>query len=231
MSSFKLGFGLLVGLMMSVAACNNSDASGSGGGDSASTSTSTSTGSSGATFHCCLNASAYDCPNKAALDKCAGGDIGACIANCNPMDPMCFQKCQQMAGAPDPSACSQVNQPVDAWCKSSGSTSSGGSSGSSGGSCVGDWTGADCTYDAQCGSGNHCAEGRCYPGGQGNPCTYDAQCDSSNCTNGCCQPGGSSGSGSGSSSSGGTCGSFGDACFLDLDCCDNYCDPNTSHCG
>lgn len=43
-----------------------------------------------------------------------------------------------------------------------------------------------CTWNSDCGAGNHCHDGECYDGSRGAPCHFDNECDSV-CTNNCCQ--------------------------------------------
>lgn len=129
---------------------------------------------------CCLNGSFHDCQSKAAFDKCAGFEVGACHAACSGGDFDCHMKCDmQAAGAThDPSSCNRVAS-RDSECSSGA-----GGGGGSGGSCVGS-RGVACTYSTQCSSGN-CTDGYCYAKSNGNPCTYSTQCNSGNCTNNCC---------------------------------------------
>lgn len=56
-------------------------------------------------YGCCLNGKCYDCPDKAALDKCAGFDLGACINACD--DYACMSVCsaKSRTATKDPSAC------------------------------------------------------------------------------------------------------------------------------
>lgn len=56
-------------------------------------------------YGCCLNGRCYDCPDKAAADKCAGFDLNACISKC--ADTSCFFECSAKArtATHDPSSC------------------------------------------------------------------------------------------------------------------------------
>jgi len=60
----------------------------------------------GPRYGCCLGARCYDCPDKAAADRCVGFDVNACIAACAG-NYACMSSCASKAStAPrDPSAC------------------------------------------------------------------------------------------------------------------------------
>jgi hypothetical protein len=59
-------------------------------------------------YQCCINAQCYVCPDKAAYDKCAGFDVGACFSACG-SDVACFSACNAKANAStkDPSSCTK----------------------------------------------------------------------------------------------------------------------------
>ena len=83
---------------------SSSSSSGSSGG------TSGTSGTTSGTFSCCLNKKGYSCPDKAAFDKCAGFDVGGCMAACAG-NPQCNMSCvqKQAASSPDPSSCTATN--------------------------------------------------------------------------------------------------------------------------
>lgn len=161
---------LLSALILTVlAACGAGD--GSGGNNSNNSNNSSNTGG---TYQCCLNGQFYSCGDKAAFDKCAGFDVGACHAGCE-ADFSCHMNCdlQAQSSKHDPSACSR-DASRDGTCTIS-----------SGGSCREQTGLTSCTYSTQC-SSNNCTKGKCYGNENGDLCTYSTQCKSNNCTNGCC---------------------------------------------
>ena len=148
---------------------------------------------------CCLNGSFYACPDKPSFDKCAGFDIGACLAACAPADFACFDRCNQMEAMSthDPSSCnrdaSRDNQCTTRGCSGAVGGSAcdidadcGGGFHCTQGHCYLDQAGELCDIDADCGGGNHCTQGCCYDGGLGAPCDIDADCSSGNCSQGTC---------------------------------------------
>jgi len=161
---------------------------GGGGGD----------GGGGSTFTCCINKAFYDCGNKAALDKCAGFDMGSCLAMCAPGDFMCIERCDEQlrTSTPDPSSCTRVAS-RDGDCNTGGVCVAGSSCtynsdcGSdkhcTSGRCYADKPGCPCTYNSECGSTGHCTSGKCYSDTVGSPCTYNSECGSdAHCTSGKC---------------------------------------------
>ena len=190
--------------MMAVVACGGGDGgNGGSGGAGAGTSTGTNTSTSVTSkFTCCINDAHYRCPDKAAFDKCSGFDIDACMQACTPGDFNCMDSCfmQWESATNDPSGCTE-----DATVQCGGT---GGTGGGTVGSCVGDWDGANCDYDADCNS-NNCFENKCYATDNGNPCDYDADCNSNNCYNNCCYAN-----------------SAGNPCDYDADCTSNNCYNN-----
>lgn len=198
----------VVGAML-IAACggNGGGNEGGNGGAGAGTGTGTNTGTGTGTgtsvnskFACCINDAKYRCPDKAAFDKCAGFDLDACIDMCTPGNFECMDTCfDQIANA--------TNDPSD--CTEDPSVTCGGSGGGGPvGSCVGQWDGKQCDYDADCAS-NNCFENKCYATTVGNPCDYDADCDSNNCYNSCCNSN-----------------SAGSGCDYDADCTSDNCYNN-----
>ena len=140
-----------------------------GGGTSASAS---------AKFTCCLNDVYYVCSDKAAVDRCASGgaaDFNACMADCAG-NPSCMAKCKPGAAAtPDPTACTKrVGEKCPPTSPADPSNPSGPVVLCSG---VG---GEKCSYDTQCGSGNHCTGGCCQGNTTNTSCSYDTQCGSGN---------------------------------------------------
>ena len=78
-------------------------------------------------FSCCINGDGYDCPNKAAFDKCAGFDFAACDAACAPSDGACHADCANQASnaSHDPSDCDpDANAPA---CNNNTTTTGSGS--------------------------------------------------------------------------------------------------------
>lgn len=154
---------LSAGIATALMACGSSGGSSGDGGAGGSTSASNS-------YHCCLNEDAYACPNKAAFDKCAGGDPQSCFDKCGVMDPPCLDECMSMLGNNDPSDCTKVSQPVSSYCSSTGSgTPSGGCHGQS------------CSSDHDCPDGQNCddATGACFEVDAdctGNDCSSDHDC-------------------------------------------------------
>jgi secreted trypsin-like serine protease len=59
-------------------------------------------------YSCCVDGTCYSCPTKAALDKCVGFDLGACLNACG-SNFACFAECQAKANASpkDPSGCTK----------------------------------------------------------------------------------------------------------------------------
>lgn len=153
-------------------ACGGPASTGGAGGGGAGGAGGAGGGPSGNGGSCCLNGSFHDCQSKAAFDKCAGFDVGACHGACSGPDFSCHMACDTQASSSthDASSCTRVAA-RDGECGSSLL-------------CVGT-RGAACTYSTQCSSGN-CTKGYCYPTSNGNPCTYSTQCGSGNCTDGCC---------------------------------------------
>lgn len=154
----------MLGMAMVAMACGSGSAS-SGGGTGAGSSASSS-------FHCCLNSDTYECPSDAALQKCGGGDPGACLAGCDGTDPTCFEKCMTMTTAPDPSDCTAVNESAATWCKSSST-----GTGSSGGGC----DGQSCQSDHDCPNNQNCNDAtlHCFDTSAdcfGNDCQSDHDC-------------------------------------------------------
>src|SRR4051812_28915839 len=74
----------LVLLLLGCGSASMPPPGGTGGGG-------TSSNGNGGT--CCLNGSFYQCDSKAAFDKCAGFDVGACNDACSASDFMCHQTC------------------------------------------------------------------------------------------------------------------------------------------
>ncbi|MBL9024220.1 MAG: hypothetical protein JNL21_18650 [Myxococcales bacterium] len=105
-------FGLVLGF-----ACGDSSSDDDDGGGA-------STGSGSSEFSCCINGDGYDCPNKAAFDKCAGFDFAACDSACGVSDAACHQDCAMQAAnaTHDPSDCDP--DPNASACNS-GTTGSG----------------------------------------------------------------------------------------------------------
>ena len=182
---------IVVGLGLLVAACSSDPAVSDGtngtnknavdGTDTAATDTGTANGSTTAgKFSCCLNDVFYACPDKTKFDACSGGagNIGDCIAACDPMDAGCQASCSKAGSKkPDPSGCA----------KQEGEACPGGGGGGGTAICTG-IGGKACTADYQCGSGNHCTDGHCFDNTTDTKCTADYQCGSGNhCTDGCCQ--------------------------------------------
>lgn len=95
-------------------------------------------------FSCCLNGDGYICPDKAAFDKCAGFDFGACASACAPSDGACHTMCGKQAAdaTHDPSDCDP--HPNAAACSDDGPTGSG-TTGS--GSCTPNAIGCDSTFE------------------------------------------------------------------------------------
>jgi hypothetical protein len=124
---------------------------------------------------CCLNQVFYVCSTKPAFDKCAGFDVAACFAACDPTNAGCFANCNQQASMSthDPSQCTH-DASRDNTCPSSGPV------------CVGTWNGQACDFTSQCSTG-HCNNHKCYADDIGNPCEFGSECNSGNCTNNCCQ--------------------------------------------
>jgi hypothetical protein len=157
----------MLGMAVLTAACGSGSAS-SGGAGGKSESTGNSVSSS---FHCCLNSDTYECPSDAALQKCGGGDPGACLAGCSGADPTCFEKCMTMVASPDPSDCTAVNESAATWCKSSSTGSS------SGGGC----DGQSCQFSSDCPNNQNCnsATGHCFENTAdcaGHDCAFDSDC-------------------------------------------------------
>jgi hypothetical protein len=166
---------VFAGIVAVLGACGSSGGGKGTGGSGA--------GSSSSSFHCCINASAYECPNKAAFDKCAGGDPQSCIDMCDPTDPACIDQCTANIGQNDPSDCKLVNEPVASYCGSGNGSGSGSSSSTGGGddpcngaSCSSD---VDCAGDfVRCNSVNHTCfdtHATC----EGNPCASEFDCPQS----------------------------------------------------
>lgn len=65
-------------------------------------------GGSGAST-CCINGRCYTCPTQAAVDRCLGFDLNACVAGCGG-DYSCYLSCQSRAAAAprDPSGCTPL---------------------------------------------------------------------------------------------------------------------------
>jgi hypothetical protein len=135
------GFCVLACALVSLVGCGDSSSGEDGAGGS--------TGSSSSQFSCCINGEGYDCPNKAAFDKCAGFDVGACDAACGLMDAACHQGCGEQAAAAthDPSDCDP-----DASAPACGSNNGSGGSGS--GSCTP--SAASCASSSECCDGLTC---------------------------------------------------------------------------
>lgn len=193
---------------MTVVACGGGDGGNGGGGNGGSGNSGTGAGNNtstsvGSQFTCCINASHYRCPDKAAFDKCAGFDIDACMQGCGFTDFNCMDDCfaQWDNATNDPSDC--VEDP-SAQCGGSGGTGGGGPVGS----CVGQWDGKQCDYDSDC-SSNNCYNNKCYATDNGNPCDYDSDCNSNNCYSNCCYGNGA-----------------GNPCDYDSDCDSNNCYNN-----
>jgi hypothetical protein len=184
-----------------VAACGSNGGNGNTGGNGGSGGDGGGhTSSTSSKYTCCINDKHYRCPDKAAFDKCAGFDIDACMQACAPSDFMCPGSCfDQAANATnDPSSC---QEDPSVQCGGSGG-------GGPVGSCVGDWDGSMCDYDADCTS-NNCFDNKCYGNDVGNPCEYDADCTSNNCYQNCCYDN-----------------SKGSPCEYDADCTSNNCYDN-----
>lgn len=192
-------FSMVLGF--AVVACGGGDGgSGGSGGNGGSGAGNTNVTSK---YTCCINDAHYRCPDKQAFDACAGFDIDACMQACSPADFDCMDGCfaQWESSSHDPSGCTE-----DATVQCGGT--GGGGTGGSAGSCVGEWDGTQCDYDADCDS-NNCFDNKCYATGNGNPCDYDADCASNNCYQSCCYAS-----------------SAGNPCDYDADCASNNCYNN-----
>jgi hypothetical protein len=186
---------IFVWLALGFAACSgngpgngngNEDLSGGGGGGDMA-------GGGGGGGTCCLNGAFYGCPDKASFDKCAGFDIGACLAACAPGDFSCFDKCNQMEAMSthDPSSCNR-DATRDPQCSVA--------------DCSAAVPGSSCDIDADCGGGSHCTQGKCWFNQVGSPCDIDADCGPGHCTQGCCYDD-----------------SLGRPCDIDADCASGNC--------
>jgi hypothetical protein len=162
----------VVTFAVALGACSSA---GHGAGGAGTTGSGMGTTVVSSSFHCCINADAYQCPGQAALDQCSGGNPETCFTKCG-TDPMCISQCTSMLGNPDPSQCTKVNQPVGTWCSG---TMPG--TGSSGGPPPALCHGQACQFDSDCPNGQNCdsATGHCFDLSAycvGNPCQFDSDC-------------------------------------------------------
>lgn len=184
--SFALAASLAV-----VAACSSSTTTTSGNGSSGTAEgdggvpapgdggmSGSDSSSPSAAFMCCLNGQFFGCPDKAALDKCAGGGaaLNECMLKCMG-NPTCVQGCQSggAGGAPDTSACTRTAS-HDSECTPT---------------CAGVehvTTDKSCSNNAGCTSSEHCFGGKCYLSSAGAPCSSTSECGNvAQCNSGCCE--------------------------------------------
>ena len=57
-------------------------------------------------YHCCVNRAYYDCPDPAAVARCAPPELAGCLMNCGVMDASCPEDCLSRYPV-DPSDCSR----------------------------------------------------------------------------------------------------------------------------
>jgi hypothetical protein len=149
---------------------------------------------------CCVRSDYYVCADHAAVEGCAGFDLGQCLQKCISTDLNCIRGCSQGASdASDPPGCRRdpshdglCGEKYDSGPSSTHSSSSTSSSSSNTtipkNPCGGDFLGVDCTAGA-CPAGGHCTNGKCYPSEDGNPCTFLSDCGGGHCVSGCCSSG------------------------------------------
>jgi hypothetical protein len=117
-AAFVAALGMTLAIGCGDSSGDDDDDDGEGAGNSTGS-------SSNSEFSCCINGEGYDCPNKAAFDKCAGFDFAACDAACAPADGACHMMCAEQAAnaTHDPSDCDpDANAPA---CNNNGTTGSG----------------------------------------------------------------------------------------------------------